>query len=164
QLVREHRPDVLHAHSPVLNALPALRVGRRYGLPVVYEVRALWEDAAVDHGTTLAGSLRYQISRWLETHALHRVDHITTNCEGLRSEIASRGIPLDRITVVANAVDAQAFQSGQEPDLALKQHLGLERATVLGFVGSFYDYEGLDLLIKALPQLLQNRPDARVLL
>ena len=46
------RPHLLHAHSPVLNAIPALRVGRQLGIPVVYEVRAFWEDAAVDHGTT----------------------------------------------------------------------------------------------------------------
>ena len=29
------RPQILHAHSPVLNAIPALRVGRRLGIPVV---------------------------------------------------------------------------------------------------------------------------------
>src|SRR5690349_1076328 len=50
-VARQVRPDVLHAHSPVLNVLPALRVGRRLGIPVVYEIRAFWEDAAVDHGT-----------------------------------------------------------------------------------------------------------------
>jgi hypothetical protein len=47
ELIDSFRPDVLHAHSPVLNALPALWVGRRRRIPVVYEVRALWEDAAV---------------------------------------------------------------------------------------------------------------------
>ena len=57
-LVRELKPDVIHAHSPVLNAIPAIRVGRRLGVPVVYEIRAFWEDAAVDHGTTAEGSLR----------------------------------------------------------------------------------------------------------
>src|SRR5690349_13295518 len=51
ELAQRLRPDVLHAHSPVLNALPALWVGRRLGIPVVYEVRAFWEDAGVDHGT-----------------------------------------------------------------------------------------------------------------
>ncbi|MBT6285625.1 MAG: transposase [Rhodospirillaceae bacterium] len=35
------KPDILHAHSPVLNALPAIRDGRRHGIPVNYEVRAL---------------------------------------------------------------------------------------------------------------------------
>jgi hypothetical protein len=60
QLASEHRPDVIHAHSPVLNVLPAIWVGRRLGIPVVYEIRAFWEDAAVDHGTTSEGSLRYR--------------------------------------------------------------------------------------------------------
>src|SRR5690606_3100393 len=66
QVCAQVQPHVLHAHSPVLNALPALRVGRRLGLPVVYEVRAFWEDAAVDHGTTREGSLRYRLTRHLE--------------------------------------------------------------------------------------------------
>lgn len=66
------RPDIIHAHSPVLNVFPALKVGRRYGLPVVYEIRAFWEDAAVDHGTTTEGSLRYRTIRALETHALRQ--------------------------------------------------------------------------------------------
>ncbi len=45
------KPDILHAHSPVLNALPAIRAGRRHGIPVNYEVRAFWEDAATSHGS-----------------------------------------------------------------------------------------------------------------
>jgi glycogen synthase len=51
-LAKELQPDVIHAHSPVLDAVPAIRVGRKLGIPVVYEIRAFWEDAAVDHGTT----------------------------------------------------------------------------------------------------------------
>ena len=72
------RPDVLHAHSPVLNALPALRVGRSLSIPVVYEVRAFWEDAAVDHGTSREWGVRYRLTRALESYALQtreRGDH-----------------------------------------------------------------------------------------
>ena len=68
------QPDIIHAHSPVLNALPALKVGRKLGIPVVYEIRAFWEDAAVDHGTTNEGSLRYKATRGLETRAIKRAD------------------------------------------------------------------------------------------
>jgi hypothetical protein len=75
-------PHILHAHSPVLNAIPALRVGRRLGIPLVYEVRASWEDAAVDHGTARVGGLRYRLSRGLETWALKRASAVTTICEG----------------------------------------------------------------------------------
>lgn len=158
------RPQILHAHSPVLNAIPALRVGKRLGIPVVYEVRAFWEDAAADHGTAAEGSLRYRLTRRLETHALRKAQHVFTICEGLRGDIAARGIAADKVTVIPNAVDIATFEPGGQPDEALKARLGLTGATVVGFIGSFYAYEGLDLLLDALPALLQRRPDVRVLL
>ncbi len=158
------RPQIIHAHSPVLNVLPALKVGRRLGIPVVYEVRAFWEDAAVDHGTTHEGSLRYRMTRAMETHALKRVDHVFTICEGLRKDIVARGIAADKVTVIPNAVDIDSFEPGGQADLTLKAQLGLSDCTVLGFIGSFYAYEGLDLLLDALPQILAQRPDVRVLL
>lgn len=163
-LAKSLKPDLLHAHSPVLNAIPALRVGRRLGIPVVDEIRAFWEDAAVDHGTTREGSPRYRATRALETWALKRVDHIFTICEGLRRDIIARGIPPDKITVIPNAVDIEGFQLSGEPDVALQRQLGLDGATVIGFVGSFYAYEGLDLLVDALPRLLAARPKLRLLL
>ncbi len=164
QVARQVKPDVIHAHSPVLNAIPALRVARRLGLPVVYEIRAFWEDAAVDHGTTREGSLRYRATRALETWALRRVDHAFTICEGLRADIVGRGIPSSKVTVIPNAVDVADFELGGEPDAALVQRLGLQDCTVIGFIGSFYAYEGLDLLLDAVPELLGRRPELRVLL
>jgi hypothetical protein len=164
QIVRAQRPDVLHPHSPVLNALPALWVGHRYRIPVVYELRALWEDAAVDHGSTYEGSARYRFSRALETFALSRADQITTICEGLRSEIISRGVLPARVTVIPNAVDTNTFRPESTPDEGLKHQLGLVGATVIGFAGSFYAYEGLDLLIAAVEALVPRRPELRVLL
>lgn len=164
QLARELRPDVLHAHSPVLNAIPAIRVGKRLGIPVVYEIRAFWEDAAVDHGTTAEGSLRYRATRAMETWALKRVDHAFTICEGLRADIVARGIPVARVTVIPNAVDVEGFQLSGDADPILRRELGLEGCTTIGFVGSFYAYEGLDLLLEAFPALLAKRPDLRLLL
>jgi len=164
EVIRMTKPDVIHAHSPVLNALPSLWVGRRQRLPVVYEMRASWEDAAVDHGTTVEGSLRYRLSRALETFALRQVDQITTICEGLRGDITLRGIPDERITVIPNAVDAAVFRFGVEADPALRHSLGLDGATVIGFAGSFYGYEGLDLLLEAARRMLPRHPELRVLL
>lgn len=164
QLARELKPDVLHAHSPVLNAIPAIRVGKRLGIPVVYEIRAFWEDAAVDHGTTAEGSLRYRATRAMETWALKRVDHAFTICEGLRADIVARGIPSAKVSVIPNAVDIEGFQLSGDADPVLRHQLGLAGTTTVGFVGSFYAYEGLDLLLDAFPALLQKRPDLRLLL
>jgi PEP-CTERM/exosortase A-associated glycosyltransferase len=164
QVAEQVRPDILHAHSPVLNAIPALRVGKRLGIPVVYEIRAFWEDAAVDHGTTREGSARYRLTRWLETRAIKRADHLFTICEGLRADMAQRGVAPAKITVIPNAVDIESFEPGGQPDLALKHSLGLDGASVVGFIGSFYAYEGLDLLLQAMPAILAQRPEVRVLL
>ncbi len=163
-LAQRLKPDLLHAHSPVLNALPTLRVGRRLGIPVVYEIRAFWEDAAVDHGTQKEWGLRYRLTRWLETRAVQQADQVVTICGGLRGDLIGRGIPIDKIGVVPNAVDAEAFSQTGQTDLSLKAELGLGDARVIGFIGSFYAYEGLDLLLKALPILLERAPDIRVLL
>jgi PEP-CTERM/exosortase A-associated glycosyltransferase len=164
QVAERVRPDILHAHSPVLDGIPAIRVGRRRGIPVVYEVRAFWEDAAVDHGTTTEGSLRYRATRALETWALRRADGVTCICEGLRGDIVGRGVPSERVTVIPNAVDIDRFQTGAMPDAELRASLGLGSALVLGFLGSFYAYEGLPLLLDAADQLLARGLDVRILL
>lgn len=164
EVAREVKPDILHVHSPVLNALPALSVGRSMNIPVLYEVRAFWEDAAVDHGTSRQGGPRYLATRALETFALRRANHVTTICEGLRRDIVARGIPEDKVTVIPNAVDVDAFEFDMTPDLALKAELGLSDCVVVGFIGSFYAYEGLDLLLAALPDVLQRLPKVRLLL
>ena len=164
EVAKRIRPDILHAHSPVLDAVPAIRVGRRLGIPVVYEVRAFWEDAAVDHGTSREGGLRYRLTRGLETWALRRVAAVTTICEGLRSDIIARGIPSGKVTIIPNAVDIEAFAVGGLPDPLLKRQLGLEDALVLGFIGSFYAYEGLEVLVRGLRQLLAQMERTRVLL
>lgn len=158
------RPDIVHAHSPQLNAVPALRAAHRRGIPVVYEVRAFWEDAAVDHGTTTEGSLRYRLSKSLDTYVFKHVDAVTCICEGLRADIVSRGVAAEKVTVIPNAVDIEKFPLGNPPDEALKASLGLSGARVLGFIGSFYAYEGLDLLLEALPNILTQAPDVRLLL
>lgn len=163
-LAKELQPDVIHAHSPVLDAVPAIRVGRKLGIPVVYEIRAFWEDAAVDHGSTKEGSLRYRLTRALETWAVKHADAVTVICEGLRSDLAARGVPPGKITVIPNAVDIDKFAVGGKPDAELKMKLGLGTSRVLGFIGSFYAYEGLDLLIAALPTILKQMPDVKVLL
>ncbi|MBI1180466.1 MAG: glycosyltransferase, exosortase A system-associated [Alphaproteobacteria bacterium] len=163
-VARQVKPDILHAHSPVLDARAALAVGRRLGIPVVYEIRAFWEDAAAAHGTFRANGFRYRLARHLETEAVRSADAVTTICEGLRRDIVARGVPEANVTVIPNAVDPAEFAHPEPADPALRRSLGLEGATVLGFIGSFYGYEGLDLLLDAMPAIRASRPEIKLLL
>ena len=163
-LVETWKPDQLHVHSPVLNALAALPVAKKRGLPLIYEIRAFWEDAAVGNGTGTENSLRYKAIRLAETHAARRADAVAVICEGLRRDLVARGIPPAKIIVSPNGVDMSLFGNPVPADLNLARRLGLRGADVVGFIGSFYDYEGLDDLIAAMPLLLAKRPKAHLLL
>jgi len=164
QVVETFQPDVLHAHSPVLDAMAALRVAKRRKLPLVYEIRAFWEDAAVGNGEGREGSWRYRMTRALETRAVNKADAVAVICEGLKRDLLARGVDPGKIIVSPNGVDLSLFGTPAPRDDMLAGELGLDDAEVIGFIGSFYDYEGLDDLIAAMPMLVTSRPSAHLLL
>jgi PEP-CTERM/exosortase A-associated glycosyltransferase len=163
EVAKKERPEILHAHSPVLTALAAIRVGRKLDLPIVYEIRAFWEDAAVDHGTYREGSWKYRLTRAIETWACRRVDRVTVLCRGLLDDLAARGIAHDRMTVVGNAIDLEDFRDAA-PDEEYRKAWKLDGKRVVGFIGSFYRYEGLDLLVEAMARIAAKRADVVLLL
>jgi len=163
EAVEELRPALIHAHSPVLNAFPAQAVAKRMNLPMVYEIRAFWEDAAVDRGTTTEGSLRYRLTRAMETRAVRRAGHVFTICEGLRDDLLSRGIAPDHVDPAPNAIEPDRLPPVTAKDADLAASLGLGAGPVIGFLGSFYHYEGLHLLIDAFPAIRARWPGARLL-
>lgn len=163
EVIEIEKPDLIHSHSPVLNAIPALRVARKLRLPVVYEIRAFWEDAAVDHGTYKEGSWKYRLLSWIETWVCHKVDRIAILCRGLRNELIKRGIPEEKITVVFNGVDPDDFRAC-ELDAKYQEAWNLDGKKVIAFIGSFYRYEGIDLLVEAFARLAAARSDMILLL
>lgn len=163
-IVPEIRPDIIHAHSPALNGVAALWIGKKFNIPVVYEVRAFWEDAAVDQGTSSEGGIRYKLTRYLENYVFRNADRLTTICEGLKSQIKKRPGVLGEVTVIPNAVDLHHFNKNINTDMKLINRYGLVGKFVIGFIGSFYDYEGLDTLIRSVPHIKQENPNIKVLL
>jgi len=164
QILTIEKVDVIQAHSPMLNGMAAVAVGKEFNIPVLYEIRAFWEDAAVSHGSCREGDLRYRLTRDMETRVAREADAVTVICNGLKQDLISRGIPPEKITLIPNAVDIGKFSGPAEPDPGLRSRLGLDGAITLGFIGSFYDYEGLDILLESLPVILREAPNARLLL
>ncbi len=163
RLIQGEHPMLLHAHSPVLNALAAVVEARRAGIPLVYEIRAFWEDAAADLGTYGALSAKYRLVRTLETMVCRWADRVVTICEGLRRDLVGRGIDPAKVVVVPNAVDPSEFSL---PAVSTEGNGRFWQAGVktVAFIGSFYHYEGLDLLIEACGSLIGRHPDLRLLL
>jgi len=156
--------DLIHAHSPALNGYPAVRAGRLLKRPVVYEIRAFWEDAGMDLGTYKGEqTLKYKAVRRFETRLCHQADAVTTICDGLKKDLWARNVDPKKIFVIPNGVEAERFvplPRNQE----LMRKLELEPGKVIGFIGSFYDYEGLDLLLETFSRALKQRGDLKLLL
>ncbi len=163
QVADMEKPDIIHAHSPVLNAIPAIRAARKRNIPAVYEIRAFWEDAAVDHGTYGENSWKYNLTRFIETRVCQKADHVAILCNGLKNDLIARGIPVSKITPVFNGVNPRELKP-VPPDPEFQQEWDLKDKKVIGFVGSFYRYEGLDLLIKAFTKIAASHDKTRLLL
>lgn len=160
EIARQWRPTILHAHSPMLNALAALKVGARLKVPVVYEVRASWEDALVSHGRMNRG-IAYALARFLETYCVRSADAVVTISQGLAHDLLERGVNESNLFMIPNAVDVRRFApEAQAPASEVKRF----DTPVIGFIGSFYSYEGLDILIRAGERLVGDRPEIRFLL
>lgn len=157
------RVDVVHAHSPVLCGLPASRVARMRGLPFVYEVRGFWEDSSALKRGGNRRSLRYLITRSLETRVLRQADAVVSISGPMLQDIARRGVPEHRLFSVPNGVDTVKFAPRPRCE-SLARSLGVLGHPVVGFIGSFYAFEGLDILLRAVAALLETIPDVKLVL
>src|SRR3546814_17690280 len=101
---------------------------------MVYEIRAFWEDAAVGNGTGREGSLRYRLSRALETRAARRADAVAVICDGLRRDLIARGVAADKAIVAPNGLDLNLFGHPPAPDPDLASTPGRADDTVIGFM------------------------------
>ena len=151
-LIDEHDVRIVYAHSPALCGLAGMQAARKRGLPFVYEIRAFWEDAAVDQNRVTTGSLRYRLTRTLETYLARNADAVCGIASHILQELEARGIAKDKLFHVPNGVDAEDFSPAAR-DETLAAELALPDAPVMGFFGSLYRYEGVTWLIRAAAEL-----------
>lgn len=163
-VARRERPDIIHAHSSILCGIPGYLAARQLGLPFVYEIRAFWEDAAVDAGTNAEGTFKYTAIQRAETELAKRADALIGICQGIKNELIRRGLPSDDVFVVPNGVETDRFEPIPCDD-ALKEKYGLGGKTVVGYIGTFASFEGVRYLVQALIQLIKSgRDDIRGLI
>jgi len=171
RLVRRLRPAVLHAATDHVNGEVALAVRERVRLPVVYEVRGFLEDSwasrrdgdADPHGTD-----RYRIMRERETRCMQAADLVVTLGAEMRAEIVGRGVDPGRVLVVPNAVDERFLTppDGQPIDGGpVRRRWGIgDEELVVGTLSTFYAHEGLDVLLRAVAELVAGGVGVRALL
>lgn len=161
---RTHRPALVMAASNHLVALPALIAARRLGLPFVYEVRGFWEVTRLSRDAGYRDTATYEMQERLETEVCLAADRVLTLTEPMRDELVRRGVPADRIALAPNACDPRRFTPAPR-DALMAEELGIPDAVpVIGYVGTFVDYEGLDDLARACATLKARGRAFRLLL
>ncbi len=162
-LARKYRPDIIHSHSPFTCGLTGDAVGATMGIPTIYETRASWEDSHLSRKRLTEKSGTYRLMKNLETLAMKGATLRIAISRALKADILSRGFDPDQVEIVPNGVNLAHFSPGPPSDL-LKKRLGLEGKTIIGYIGSFFYYEGLDLLLRAMDRISIQFQDAVVLL
>jgi len=163
EAVESFQPDLIHCHSPVLYGVPAHMIAAQRALPFVYELRAFWEDAAAEQGKFAEGSVRYRLIRRMESGLFRKSAAVITISEHLRDEVIERGISLDNIMVAPNGVDVELF-APRPKNSELAARLGLTGRVVIGYVGSFFGFEGVQDLVRAAGRITEGAPDASIVI
>lgn len=163
-VLRGERPAVVHGRSTYLISAPALIAARRLGLPFVYEVSGLWELVHESRESAAKTRARTDRMRHFETLTCLAADQVLTLTEAMRDELVARGVPAGKITLVPNSVDPGKYLP-RPKSVEMEATLGLPPGVpVVGYVGSFVDYEGLDDLVLALEQVAGSGQEFRLLL
>ena len=162
ELAERERPFVLHAASNHWNGLAVVEAARALGVPSVYEVRGLWEVTRASRNPELFDSDMFRFMSRMETDAAHRATRVLAITGALRDELVRRGVDGDKIVLVPNGVDTTRFVP-RARDEELAARLGLASRTVIGYVGSILNYEGIELLLDAAAQLRRERGDVAFL-
>ncbi|MVZ89974.1 glycosyltransferase [Microbacter sp. ANSKLAB05] len=157
-LIRADRPMILHSASNHWNGLVTAELGRRLNLPTVYEVRGLWEVTRGSRDPSYLTTQQYRARVLIEAEAAHAADRVITITNALREEMVSRGVPERKIQVVPNGVDTDRFRPLPR-DEKLAARLSIDGRTVVGYVGSILDYEGIDMLVDVAARMKKRRDD-----
>jgi glycogen synthase len=164
-LAREKSVDVIHGHGLFYCGLAAALAGRSLGIPSIYEVRSLIEDGLVQEGGASERGVLYRAYRWLDALAIRLSTHVVTISEGLQRDLVGRGVRPERITIVGNGVDVEQQTPRGVPDASLREELGVPPdAFLLGYIGTLFGYESIDLAIKAISDLVPRYPNLYLLI
>lgn len=163
ELFRVYRPAAVLAASNYIVGLPAWVAAKRLGLPFYNEVRGFWELSrdAREPGYSQTAEFKAEAER--DTFVAKQALKVFTLNQPMKEELGRRGVELNRIDIVPNGVSKRPEIKRADP--TLKQKLGIQPDDkVVGYVGSFNPYEGLDTLLDACAELAKRGEKFKLLL
>lgn len=139
-IVDQTKPDILHAHAMFFVAIPTIIIGKRRKIPVVYEIRSLWEERRKNFG--FISKLEAGVLKKIETYCMRKADVVIAINENLRDNIETRLSKTSQTYVVNNAVNMQFIAS-----IKSKSKVPKSKLPRFGYIGSISKIEGLSGLL-----------------
>jgi glycosyltransferase involved in cell wall biosynthesis len=138
RLVRRKHIEMIHARSHIPAAI-ALRLKRRFGVKMIFDVRGLMADEYVDAGHWQKESVPYRITKSVERRALAGADGIVTLSERIWPVIKQWGALRNHNVaheVIPCCADLELFRFSQDNRVTRRAELGLQDRFVVVYSGS----------------------------
>ena len=160
----KNKPAIIHSASNFVVGMAGIEAAKILGIPSIYEIRGFWHLTQSTKRDGYELSDHYKLTERLEIKTAMEADHVFTITNALREILIENGVRGDKISVLPNAVDPEKFEIIPK-NVALNKQLNFDGKVVIGYIGSFVNYEGLDLLLEACSILKKKLGDIfRVLL
>lgn len=148
-LLRVPKPDVVLASSPpIFPIFSVWLVCKLRRIPLVFEVRDLWPESAVQMGLLRNRGL-IAIMAWMEQLLYHQAARIVTLTKGIRDDIVGRGWSADKIEVITCGIDTQMLYSDLASGADVRRELGWENCRIVLYLGAMGEANNLDVLLEA---------------
>lgn len=158
---RRFRPHVLHAHLHEGILIGAI-VRRLTAIPLLADLQGSLTAELIDHQFVAADGLSQAAIRRLERWLVTRPDRVVTSSTAGVTLLTAQGAPADRVASLPDGVDLDVFRP-MPPDAALVRDLGLEGKKIVVYLGVLTPYQGVDAVLAAVPEVLEQVPGAHFL-
>ena len=150
--------DVIHAHDWLV-AYSAKTLKNSYNIPIVATIHA------TEAGRN--GGIHDEVQRYIndtEWMLTYESSEVIVNSKFMKNDLQRLfGLPYEKINVVANGINSTAY-SGVEKDYDFRRQYAADNEKIILFMGRLVYEKGVQHLISAMPKILENYHDAKLVI
>jgi glycosyltransferase involved in cell wall biosynthesis len=158
QTAKEMKPAIIHSASNFVVGMAGAKAAKALGIPSIYEIRGFWHLTQSTKREGYEDSDHFRLTERLEIETAKQSDYVFTITNALKEILVENGVDEHKISVLPNAVELEKFHVLNK-NKKLEKELGFQNKIVIGYIGSFVNYEGLDLLLEACSLLYKKLGD-----
>ena len=157
RIIREKSIDVVVLYSVPTNGLQTMHLARKFGIPVVFR------SIDILHRMVPNAALR-PMTRVLERKIYSQADLVLPNTPQYLQYVLSMGAAESKVRLLPLPIDTSIFHPSIDCSDARRKWGFSEKNQIVLFIGTLFQFSGLDGFIRSFPQVIENIPDARLLI